>query len=509
MKIFIPFSAIVLSQVVHARILTPLHTDYLQAISVVNRFCKITCPSKVLQPESTKELAAWMQNTQNTSIVVHGGGHSYSCQSSPENSNTVVVDTSKFLKDVDISRDGTFVRIGAGAVFKNILNILKRRSLTVLHGECLGVSAGGYYMNWGTHGLLSNGTNIPIKSVTGVTPRGSIINVDHLEGLRIIEKSPVEVATIPNLTVSDLYYFGTNIMVATEFEVFTKPLDCLTTVKSFTMPLKLASESPEMRKNIVSVLSNTDFLCILGTTTNNTIVFRCLDALCKSRPKGFNPLTMFMANGVRGVTLWKDDPYIKHAGIETPINPTHGWIPSVFMSIGNKTRELFDHFIQRASGIKSSSLSSSLFTYRERLKLSYLEFYDTDVISRRDSHIEANTESVGVFESLGLKFFTDPHVPACFKSKETGIEQVSTFYSMRLMLSKRSYAYVMGLVSSIDPDRRINYWLSVRSASNDGICPLLVPWGSVADSVSSSCKGFGITPGMLRAAAIKHAQLLL
>jgi len=209
MRSFVLFNALVLGCITSAvrvqrrtaarkaaRVLTPADSKaYVDALSTTNRFCPVRCASKIVQPSSAKELADWIRANNETKFTVKGGGHSYSCQSVPEDGG-VMVHTGQ-LKDARVFRrpNGTaFVRAGAGLTFDELIPRLAKMGYSMPHGECLTVGLGGWLLNLGQHPELKNydnawgygdGNPFLIKA-TFVDYTGSIFTIDK-DGIHLVE----------------------------------------------------------------------------------------------------------------------------------------------------------------------------------------------------------------------------------------------------------------------------------------------------------------------------------
>jgi len=232
-----------------ARILTPVDGDaYMQALSTTNRFCPLRCASEIVQPSTPAELAAWLRANQGKSFTVKGGGHSYGCQSVPEDGG-VMIHTERF-NGVQVFRrpDGSaYVKAGSGLTFDTLIPQLAKLNYSMPHGECLTVGVGGWTLNLGNHPELKNFDNKWgydgkgfVNKMTMVSYAGTIFTVDK-DGLDLVELgneswlgwktkaalTRVKAAAL-NLFTKDLAasgpvmkafkVWGANLAIATEFE---------------------------------------------------------------------------------------------------------------------------------------------------------------------------------------------------------------------------------------------------------------------------------------------------
>merc|ERR1719382_660680 len=167
---------------------------YLHALATTNRFCPTRCASEIVQPDNAAELAEWLRDNQDKSFVVKGGGHSYACQSVPQDGG-VMIHTER-MNDIKVFRrpDGSaYVRAGAGLTFDQLVPRLAKMNYSMPHGECLTVGLGGWALNLGNHPELKNFDNKWgyngkgfINKITMVSYKGSIFTVDK-DGIDLVE----------------------------------------------------------------------------------------------------------------------------------------------------------------------------------------------------------------------------------------------------------------------------------------------------------------------------------
>lgn len=178
-----------------AQVLTPADGDeYVRALTTINRFCPVRCASEIVQPASTAELAGWIRGNIGKPFTVKGGGHSYGCQSVPQDGGTMI-HTGKLNQARVIKRaDGTsFLRTGTGLSFDQVVPRLQKMGYSVPHGECLTVGMGGWNFNVGQHPELKNFDNewgyngkAFLSKATFVDYDGTIFTVDK-NGLTLVE----------------------------------------------------------------------------------------------------------------------------------------------------------------------------------------------------------------------------------------------------------------------------------------------------------------------------------
>jgi len=236
------------------RVLTPANGNaYVHALSTTNRFCPVHCASEIVQPASSEELAVWLRANKGKPFTVKGGGHSYGCQSVPEDGGIMIHTERLNTKKVFRRPDGSaYARLGAGLTFDQFIPGLHKLNYSMPHGECLTVGLGGWALNMGNHPELKNFDNkwgyngtAFIKKITMVNYAGSIFTVTK-DGITLVELgqeswlgwharvaatrvksgaldlfSPDLVASGPVMKAFKIW--GASLAIATEFEIELLP----------------------------------------------------------------------------------------------------------------------------------------------------------------------------------------------------------------------------------------------------------------------------------------------
>lgn len=104
------------------------------------------------------------EHTDDVKLSVRSGGHSYTCSSLIPNSIHVDLRDLNSVELIDNEVDDhphpketKLLKFGTGNTFEQLLEVADRKKYTFVHGECLTVGVGGYYLHGGVH--LSSLTN--------------------------------------------------------------------------------------------------------------------------------------------------------------------------------------------------------------------------------------------------------------------------------------------------------------------------------------------------------------
>ena len=175
-----------------------------------NYACRGLCPRIIVKPTTNQQVVKVLQYIQSTglTLVVRGGGHAYTCQSTAH--DALMMDMSGFTT-LQLNEDGSKVTVGTGLIWDDVLTFLKKKgkeqnvSLRVVHGQCTQVGVGGFALHGGVHfgglselyGLASDN----ILSLTAVVANGSIVQLSS--DTCVID----EIAVVPYSTAcSDLWF---------------------------------------------------------------------------------------------------------------------------------------------------------------------------------------------------------------------------------------------------------------------------------------------------------------
>ena len=152
-----------------------------------NYACRGLCPSFIVKPANNEQVAKVLQYVRQktgSTLVVRGGGHAYTCQSTGH--GALMMDMREFTT-LQLNDLGTALTVGAGLVWDDVLTFLKRKgkeqgsSLRVVHGQCTQVGVAGFALHGGVHfgglselyGLASDN----ILSLTAVVANGSVVQL--------------------------------------------------------------------------------------------------------------------------------------------------------------------------------------------------------------------------------------------------------------------------------------------------------------------------------------------
>jgi hypothetical protein len=397
-------------------------------------------------------------------FVVKGGGHSYACQSVPKDGG-VLIDTGRLTA---ISVHAGYIRAGAGALTSHVLAHARKHNRYMLHGQCGSVSVGGFFLNVGSATFMRDGW-IPLRSVTGVTPQGSLVRITD-NGTQVLRLAVEEI--LPTITLKDVYYFGTNFLTAVEVEINTLPMPCDMVIHSFYI-------RPQDMERLSHV--NPSIECAFGVSD------RRLGIECRS----LNCMSVHQA--------------LRDAGFEVDVTETDYSPDSSFPIYGNTTTGWIS-----TSSIITSPLPSTLahFCGKALAQISYGNCASrgpttwVDRLDFRTDHDSAVLDARAFYSGIGPSTYSDPHLPNCIASKNV------SFYALRLKKSGRNATYVTNLISTLDPHQRISYWKSWRTQASDGECAAAKLWGGTEPPRSPNCIRHGITRKDIQLAHHRKTQAL-
>jgi hypothetical protein len=375
----------------------------------------------------------------------------------------VLIDTSRLSA---ISLEDGFIRAGAGALSAHVVALAKKATLEVLHGQCGGVSVGGFFLNNGANPDL-RGFKKPLRAVTGVTSSGSFIRVSE-SGVTILSSVIDERVTLSTLTLKDVYSMGTNFMVAVEVEIYTVKPSC----KDELAFLELDTfDQNQFGSNECSAY-----------TYEKLTFAACRQENCNST----GDVVKTMSRAGIGKMIDVDDPGRLRPPVFCPvyIPPGYGWIPVtqlIFPAPHNRTALLAASL--NTSGAQYNSASTPL---KNGL------FLDPWFLGPPELHdlmlAEARAYTAKINEAVQQKtIYSDPRLPNCLASSNI------SFYTVRLLTSGRSSENMAKLISSLDPNRRIYYWKSWQTQHLDDECAAATPWGGHQSPISPACALAGVT----------------
>ena len=138
-----------------------------------------TLARRIYRPLSAQEIADVVKSLPATTpIACVGGGHESSNAAVLANSDAVILDMAR-LKSIDFHHDGEskLVTVGAGVVFRELVEALKHNQGALPVGTGASVGVVGYLVNGGLSGYFSRRLGLlgqRVVKLTVVTPSGDI-----------------------------------------------------------------------------------------------------------------------------------------------------------------------------------------------------------------------------------------------------------------------------------------------------------------------------------------------
>ena len=138
-----------------------------------------TLARRIYRPQSAQEIADVVKSLPATTpIACVGGGHESSNAAVLANSDAVILDMAR-LKSIDFHHDGEskLVTVGAGVVFRELVEALKHNQGALPVGTGASVGVIGYLVNGGLSGYFSRRLGLlgqRVVKLTVVTPSGDI-----------------------------------------------------------------------------------------------------------------------------------------------------------------------------------------------------------------------------------------------------------------------------------------------------------------------------------------------
>ena len=144
--------------------------DYELARPVHNGGCRHIFPLLIVKPLNTQEVshAVKIAKAYGAELSVRSGGHSYQCEffllsycsflkcvcliGTGTKQDSVHLDLRR-LNHIEFKAPYQVVRLGPGAIFKNVLKKVPQKKFTVIHGNALNVGVGGYLLGGGVNPL--------------------------------------------------------------------------------------------------------------------------------------------------------------------------------------------------------------------------------------------------------------------------------------------------------------------------------------------------------------------
>ena len=183
------------------QVLQPTDRSFAESLPK-NYACRGLCPRMIVKPTTNEQVVKILQYVQKTgeTLVVRGGGHAYTCQSTAHGALTMDM---RGFTTLQLNDRNDALTVGAGLVWDDVLSFLKqkgkeqRSSLRVVHGQCTQVGVAGFALHGGVHfgglselyGLASDN----ILSLTAVVANGSMVQLSTdtcvIDGIAIVPYS--------------------------------------------------------------------------------------------------------------------------------------------------------------------------------------------------------------------------------------------------------------------------------------------------------------------------------
>lgn len=189
----------------------PLHgiqrlrsSDAAYADSLPLNYACADCPHEVLRPKSNQEVSRILQfaRSHNMSIVLRGGGHAYTCQSTARGALLIDMRGFQAMRMIEVNHTAHAIEVGTGLIWDEVLSFLRqqerrqpnpRQKLYVVHGQCTNVGVAGFALHGGVHfgglselyGLASDN----ILALTAVVANLSVVTLSAAEC--IVDDVPV------------------------------------------------------------------------------------------------------------------------------------------------------------------------------------------------------------------------------------------------------------------------------------------------------------------------------
>jgi len=515
-----------------ARILTPADgAAYTHALSSTNRFCPTRCASEIVQPATTQELAEWIRANPDTNFTVKGGGHSYGCQSVPQDGG-VLIHTERFNGQEVFKRpDGSaYVRAGAGLTFDQLIPRLAKMNYSMPHGECLTVGLGGWALNLGNHPELKNFDNKWgydgkhfIKKITFVNYAGTIFTVDE-KGMNLVELGKESMARWKyrqattrvkgealNLFTKDIAasgpvmkafkIWGASLAIATEFEIElipkSEPGFFQVTYGANDIFNDKDGRGAKLMKAIVDVVANAgpdpDLDCgifyagdYFQGTREGVIALKCTDwasergdTVAKVAPPGYRKIETKKS----GFAFWTLDSYGK------------GWVPMWHAEPLAKFQEIngaekYRDFLRAldrgdASGPNPCDSCSSELMYMLEPSVVPNIMFDNFCSGR-----QSNQDACAAFVFRLKENFLDDNREIMYKQNLPSCSADPKWKSQ--VAEYGSFGWELGstLKFTWDPKKKVQFWLSLgNSGKNNGaVCE-----AAKVQPVGATCQRHGIT----------------
>lgn len=160
----------------------PNTKQYTASTVLANAACSSLCPQMVALPASDVDVAHVVRlcGELNITLAIRGGGHGYTCQAVKDGG--ILLDT-RALNHLEINEDKMHMTVGSGLVWDDILPHLRKKGLSVVHGQCTSVGVSGFSLHGGVHfgglselyGLASDN----ILSLKAVIANGSMVELTN------------------------------------------------------------------------------------------------------------------------------------------------------------------------------------------------------------------------------------------------------------------------------------------------------------------------------------------
>lgn len=194
-------------------ILFPNDNLFTESVVLANYACHLQCPTAVFRPINETEISAIVRIAESMSLglVIKGGGHSYTCQSTKGN-RSVMIDL-RYLNHLELnirkfnsstSSDYESITLGAGNTWQKVLNFLDNKpyrvkpkvsrtnlndSYITVHGQCTEVGVAGFSLHGGVHfGGLSELYGLSADNILGLTAvlaNSSVVKIKRISVLGI------------------------------------------------------------------------------------------------------------------------------------------------------------------------------------------------------------------------------------------------------------------------------------------------------------------------------------
>ncbi len=169
--------------------------EYVESLPL-NYACSSHCPLEVIRPKSNQDISRILHfaRVHNKTIVVRGGGHAYTCQSTSLGALMIDMRGFRAMRMTEVNHTVLAIEVGTGLIWDDVLSFIRQQEqrqsdphqkLHVIHGQCANVGVAGFALHGGVHfgglselyGLASDN----ILALTVVVANGTIVRLSAAE----------------------------------------------------------------------------------------------------------------------------------------------------------------------------------------------------------------------------------------------------------------------------------------------------------------------------------------